>query len=238
MESVDRLVALLGAKGFGKSWHLVEDSIQFRSEYGGYTIAHSPTARLPERLGTVDARITWHDSIRSLEGGRGISRNPDRLHVVVGGDPEPVIEYARNLATAIRRRAVERAGYIWNPKRPIPQDPNDASKKISAPPVYIGIDEGTALRQLPKGSDELREWQVFLTGLRHEHIALTWAIQSPSARNWILLEQASEVRAFRYQHEWGLNAVRARAPHLFSADELEAIATLPKYQKRTYVFNR
>lgn len=233
---VDRLKAVIGERGVGKSEWMIQDVRAFHKEVaGGYAIIHSPSARLPETLhdGT-DSLITWHESVKSLESHRiGIAKNPERTHVVVSDEPEPVIEYARNLSKAVRRSAIEKAGFRFREKRPVPIDKN-TGERVAAEPVYIGIDEGTALKQMKKGSDDLRNWEIFLTGLRHENVALTWSIQSPNARAYLLIEQASDIVAFRYGHEWGLNSVRARG---LSMDEIRLIAAQKKFQFRHYKFN-
>lgn len=246
IESLDRLTAMFGERGTGKSTELVLDAMRFQREVrGGYVIMHSPDARLPMKLPDGSrSPIEWHDSVKDLEGWRGLSRRPHLIHVVVGGDPEPVIDYGRRLAKAIKIRAIKRAGFHYRDKRPIPMIETEQQsrragqpigEKVAAEPVYVGIDEGTAIQHASKGSDELHNWQVFLTGLRHENMALTWSIQSPNARNYAFIEQANIFITYRYMMEWGLNTLRARG---VPAEDLQIIAGLPNYQRRMYHFSR
>jgi hypothetical protein len=227
--SLDRLTAVIGRRGVGKSEYLIRDANEFRREArGGYIIGHSPGARLPSTLhdGTPGVgKRNWHDSIKSLE--RGLSRDPNGIHIVTTGDPEDVIDFGRGLSKALRRKAIERAGWVAGPNwenRPLP-DP-----KIEAEPVLVLVDEGVALKEM-FSKEDLKRWKVLLTGLRHENLAITWGIQSPTAKNWVLIEQSNRLVAFNYQHEWGLNAVRAWG---VPQEDLQTIRNLQPFHRRIY----
>lgn len=223
--SIDRITAVLGLRGVGKSTFAVADTLEFNREVGGaYMIGHSPGARLPMKLpdGRVSP-ITWHDDISSLE--KGLRRNTDRMHILVTGEPEEVIDFGRRLSLSLRRTAVRQAGHKFKENRPIPDG-------VKAPPIIILVDEGTAMRE-QMTREEKRQWKIFLTGARHEHIALTWLIQSPTAKNWILMEQSNRIVTFRYVHEWGLNAIRAAG---VDKDDLTSIRELPDFEHFEFEF--
>lgn len=222
--SIDRITAVIGLRGTGKSTWAVQDACSVQREMGAIVIGHSPGARLPTVLpnGQVPD-MSWHDSIRSLE--RGLQRHPLRMHFLVTGDPEEVIQYGRELALAIRKKSIKDAGHRFKHNRPVP-------KGVMATPVHIVIDEGTALRESFSAEDK-RAWKIFLTGARHEHVSLTWLIQSPTAKNWILMEQSNRIITFRYMHEWGLNAIRAAGIH---KDDLQSIRDLPDFQFLEWTF--
>jgi hypothetical protein len=209
--SLDRVTAVIGERGTGKSTWAMLDARAFQRETGGFVIVHSPrgqVGRAPD--------IVMHDTVK--KAARGMRRDPGKIHVVTDDSPEDVIEFARALALASRKRAHRDAWVKWNENRPAPPG-------LRAPPALAVIDEGTALKR-GLSSAEIEELQRFLTSARHEHVAVTLLSQAPTARSWAFQEQASRFRVFRYMHEWGLNAIRAAA---VPQEHLERIRELPKF---------
>ncbi len=211
--TVDRITALIGERGVGKSTLAKYDALAFQQDTGGFVIGHSPKGYIGQ-----EPYIQFHDSLASME--KGLRRKPELMHIVASGaGPEEVTQYGRALARAMRRQAHIRNGIRFKENRPAP-------KGLAATPVLIIIDEGT---QLKKGMSnaEKQELEVMLTGSRHEHIAHTMLIQAPTARSWTYQEQANRFRVFRYMHEWGLNAIRAAA---IPQDMLERIRNLKRFE--------
>lgn len=211
--SLDRVTAVIGERGTGKSTWAKLDARQFQRETGGYVIVHSPRGQIG-RAPDIKMHNTLARAARSMKWG-----DTGYIHVVTDDSPDDVLDYARNLAFASRKRAHKDAGERWHDNRPAP-------KGLLAPPVLAVIDEGTALRR-GMSNHEIEELQRFLTSARHEHVAVTLLSQAPTARSWTFLEQASRFRVFRYIHEWGLNALRAAA---VPQEHLQAIRDLPKFR--------
>lgn len=210
---VDRITVILGERGTGKSTLAWIDAAEFQRETGGYVIGHSPNGQIGARR-----NIVFHDSLKKLAAG--IRRAPDKMHFVVRDRAEPVIDYGQSLATAIRKRAFQRAHPLkrWREDRPMPDG-------VLAPPVLIIIDEGVAMARHPKNF-EVERLEVFLTSARHKHVAFTWLSQAPTARQWVIMEQANRFRVFRYTHEWGGNAIAAAG---IDRDALEVIREMPNF---------
>lgn len=209
--SLDRVTSVIGERGTGKSTWAMLDARVFQRETGGFVIAHSPrgqVGRAPD--------IMMHNTIK--RAARSLRWNPGVIHVVTDDSPEDVLDYARDLAFASRKRAHRDANVRWYDNRPAP-------KGLRAPPVLAVIDEGTALRRGMSNS-EIEDLQRFLTSARHEHVAVTMLSQAPNARSWTFQEQSSRFRIFRYLHEWGLNAIRAAA---VPQEHLQRIRDLPKF---------
>lgn len=210
--TLDRVTAVIGERGTGKSTWALLDARVFQRETGGFVVAHSPrgqVGRAPD--------VKMHNTVQ--KAARSMRWNPGLIHVVTDDDPEDVVEYARALAIGSRKKAHRDANVRWRENRPAPPG-------LIAPPVLAVIDEGTALRR-GMSSGEIEELQRFLTSARHEHVAVTMLTQAPTARAWTFQEQASRFRVFRYLHEWGLNAIRAAA---VPQEHLQAIRDLPKFQ--------
>ncbi len=210
--TLDRVTAVIGERGMGKSTWAYLDARVFQRETGGFVIIHSPRGQIGRAPDVV-----MHNSVK--RAARGLRREPGLIHVVTDDSPEDVLEFARDLAHASRKKAHKDAGVRWHDNRPAP-------KGLRAPPVLAVIDEGTALRR-GMTNEEIEELQRFLTSARHEHVAVTMLSQAPNARSWTFQEQASRFRIFRYMHEWGLNAIRAAA---IPQEYLEEIRELPKYR--------
>ena len=229
--SLDRITVIVGERGMGKSTFLSKVDIpDFRHETGGYVIGHSTNGQIG-----AAPNIVFHDDLKRLS--RGLRKEPGKAHFVARGKPEDVLRYALAMSESIRKRAHERfrasefrAGRLvpkFRPDRPAP-------KGLMAPPVLVVIDEGMAMRRNPTQA-ELQELEELLTSARHNHVAVTWSSQSPSLRQWVLLEQANRQRVFRYVHEYGANALRAGGVH---KDVIPALRELPQftyyaYDKRT-----
>lgn len=209
--TLDRLTAVIGERGTGKSTWALLDARAFQRETGGFVIAHSPRGQ----IGRADD-VKMHDTVR--KAARGLRWDPGSIHVVTDDSPEAVIDFARDLAFASRKAAHQRENHRFRPNRPAP-------KGLRAPPTLAIIDEGTHLKR-GMTNIEIEDLQRMLTSARHDHFALTMLIQSPSARSWAFQEQASRFRVFRYMHEWGLNAIRAAA---VPQEWIEGIRNLKKY---------
>ena len=210
---LDRITAIIGERGTGKSTLAKYDARAFQRDTGGVVVGHSPNGQIG-----ADRDIEFHDSLRAME--RALRRAPEKMQIVASGAaPEEVIAYGSSLATALRRKAHERAGLKFKPHRPAPRG-------LYATPVMVVIDEGSELSKASTKADE--EWlERILMSARHNHLALSWQIQAPTARNWVLQEQASHFRVFRYMHEWGLNAIRAAA---IPKEQLSTIRDLPNFR--------
>lgn len=209
--TLDRVTAVIGERGTGKSTWAALDARVFQRETGGFVIAHSPRGQIG-----AAPDVKFHNTVR--RAARGMKWDPGSIHVVTDDAPEDVLDFARDLAFASRKRAHRDAGKRWRDNRPAPPG-------LVAPPVLAIIDEGTALRRGMSNS-EIEELQRFLTSARHEHVAVTMLSQAPTARSWTFQEQASRFRIFRYIHEWGLNAIRAAA---VPKEHLEAIRAQPRF---------
>lgn len=225
--TLDRVTAIIGERGVGKSTLAIYDAREFQAQHGGFVIGHSPNGQIGH---WPDVR--FHDSLRSLD--KALTSESSSMHFIASGaKPEQVIDYARELSRYLRREAHKRAGVPWSPNRPAPRG-------LMVPPVLVIIDEGTHTNQkrrskrsttdTPEGISvrEQRELEKFLTSARHENIALTWLIQAPTSRAWVFMEQSNRFRVFRYLHEWGLNAVRAAIS--LTSETIYRIRSLPKFQ--------
>lgn len=192
--SLDRVTSIAGERGTGKSTFAIQDARVFQRETGGYSIGHSPNGQVGHF-----SDVEFHSDVRKLL--RGLRRHPEKHHFLVRGNPEEVLEVGVGLATAVRRRAHHERWLRFREDRPAP-------KGLKAPPVLVTIDEGIRMRRRPT-REELAWLEELLVSARHKHLAVTWSIQAPSARSWVLFEQSNRLRVFRYTHEWGLNALRA-----------------------------
>lgn len=210
---LDRITVILGERGTGKSTLAWLDARGFQAEFGGYVIGHSPNGQIGQR-----DDVTFHDSVKKLAAG--LRRHPERQHYVVKGPAEDLIIFGDALALGIRKRAFQRAHPLkrWREDRPMPEG-------IVAPPVLIIIDEGVAMARHPSNTESER-LERFLTSARHKHVGFTWLSQAPTARQWVILEQANRFRIFRYTHEWGGNAIRAAG---LDKDALQVVKTMPNF---------
>ncbi len=210
--SVDRITSIIGERGTGKSTLALIDAVRFQNTTGALVIGHSPNGQIGDY-----PFIRFHKSLRALE--RAAGRKPAFMHfLVTGGQPEDVMVYARSVARAYRKRAIERAKHRWDEHKPAPRG-------VAATPVLCVIDEGTHLQRGHNNAD-LAELERALTSARHHHVAYTMLTQAPTARSWAFQEQANRFRVFRYLHEWGGNAIRAAG---IPADELAPIRELPRF---------
>jgi hypothetical protein len=210
--ALDRVTAVIGERGVGKSTWTKLDARAFQRETGGFVVGHSPRGYIG-----ADADVKMHNTVAKMT--RGLRREPGYIHIVTDDPPELVIEFGRGLALASRKRAHRDANVKFRENRPAPPG-------LLAPPVLILIDEGTHLKR-GMSSAEIEELQKFLTGARHEHVGMTLLSQAPTTRSWTFQEQANRFRVFRYLHEWGLNAMRAAA---IPQEHLQAIRDLPKFR--------
>ena len=210
--TLDRVTAVVGERGTGKSTWAALDARTFQRETGGFVIAHSPKGQIG-----AASDVSMHNTVK--KAARAMRWDPGRVHVVTDDPPELVIDYARDLALAVRKKAHRDQNVKFRDNRPAP-------KGLKAPPVLVIVDEGTHLKR-GMTNHEIEELQKFLTSARHEHVAVTMLTQAPNARAWVYQEQASRFRIFRYLHEWGLNAIRAAA---IPQEHLQAIRDLPKFR--------
>lgn len=192
--TLDRITVVVGERGVGKSTLARRDASAFQHETGGLVIGHSPNGAIG-----ASPEIAFADSMRELE--RGLRRRPDLQWFLTRGDPEHLFDYAQALSLGLRKRAFKQAGAKFREHRPPPFP-------IDATPVLVVVDEGAYLKRHPD-NEQTEEIERFLVSARHNHVALTYSIQAPTRRLWILMEQATRFRIFRYTHEWGANALRA-----------------------------
>jgi hypothetical protein len=192
--SLDRVTAIVGERGMGKSTLARLDARDFQRSTGGYVIGHSPNGQ----IGAGD-NIAFHDDLRKLQ--RGLRRHPEKMHFLAAGPAEPILHFGDALSIAIRRSAHRREWKRFKETRPAPEG-------LEAPPLLIVIDEGTSMKRHPS-NEETEALERLLVNARHKHLAITWSIQAPTARQWVLMEQANRLRIFRYTHEYGVNSLRA-----------------------------
>lgn len=209
---LDRVTAVIGERGVGKSTWAMLDARAFQRETGGVVLVHSPRGQVGR---ASDVRM--HDT--TAKAMKALRWDPGSIHVVTDDSPESVVDATRDLALAFRRRAHKDAGEKFRENRPAPLG-------LKAPPALAIIDEGTHLKR-GMTNGEIEDLQKFLTSARHEHVAVTLLSQAPSARSWTYQEQASRFRVFRYMHEWGLNSIRAAA---VPKDAIDRIRDLPKFK--------
>lgn len=211
--TLDRVTAIIGERGVGKSTLAKIDAREFQNDTGGYVIGHSPNGQIGP-----DSDIEFHSDMEKLQ--RALKRRPGVMQIMTRGSPEEVLAYGDALALAIRRKAFRREYPLtkWREDRPAPIG-------LAAPPVLVLIDEGVAMKRHPS-QDELSQLERLLTSARHKHLAVTWQSQAPTARQWVLAEQANRIRVFRYVHEWGANAIRAAG---IPREVIPSLRELPKF---------
>jgi hypothetical protein len=201
---LDRITAIIGERGMGKSTLTKIDAREFQRQTGGYVIGHSPNGQIGN-----EPDIKFYDKLEGWNGlVKGMAREPHLIHIMTRGVAEPLIDFADSLSLAIRKKAFSRVMQgrnIWFKRF---NDARPAEKGTEAPPILVVIDEGTSMKRHPSNA-EIERLERFLVNSRHKHVALTWSIQSPTKRQWILLEQANRFRIFRYTHEYGANSIRA-----------------------------
>jgi hypothetical protein len=200
---------VLGDRGQGKSTYCIDKAMSLAYATGGYVIGHSLGARFPEKLpdGTPTP-IDYYPSIQKLD--EGLKTKSDRIAVLVGGDGDALLRYARSLSVSIRKRAYYREnGWIWALLKP--WTPLSKMNGIVARPVIVIIDEGVALSmnlgKTGAKSVESKEFRESIYGARHEHIAYLFQIQDPNAIGAALQTQATRYVVFHIGHQWALNAV-------------------------------
>lgn len=220
--SLDRITTIIGERGMGKSTYALLDARSFQRETGGFVLAHSPNGQIG-----AHPDVVFYDSVAKLV--RGLKKAPGKIHVVAGGPPEELIRFGESMALAIRKRAHERlrAQRANSGGELLPRFRADrpAPKGMLARPVLVVIDEGVAMKRRP-GDLDLADLERMLTSARHNHFAVTWSSQAPTARQWVLLEQSNRLRVFRYTHEYGANALRAAG---ISKDVVPVLRDLPRF---------
>jgi hypothetical protein len=212
---LDRITVIIGERGMGKSTLTMLDAREFQRTCGGYVIGHSPNGQ----IGAADD-IEFHSDLRRM--ARGLKRRPEKIHIVTAGPPEDVLRYGTTLCRAIKKRAFKKAHPLKRYKEDRP-----APRGLCAAPVLVIIDEGVAMRRNPT-HPELAELERLLTSARHLHLALTWSSQAPTTRQWVLLEQASGLRVFRYTHQYGLTSLQA------AGIPRDVVAQLPQLRRFWY----
>lgn len=217
--SLDRITVMVGEKGVGKSTLAKQDAADFQRDAGALVIGHSPNGQIG-----YGPEIEFASSMRELE--KGIRRRPEKQWFMTGGDPQEVIDYGVALSTALRKKAHgrtnDRLPFLqrkrWREDRPPPFP-------IDATPVLVVIDEGTSMRRHPT-DEEIQGMEQLLTSTRHKHLAMTFLTQAPTKRLWLIMEQATRFRLFRYSHQWGGNAIRASG---IPQAVVEKLPTLPNF---------
>lgn len=235
--SFDHLDCAIGARGMGKSTLQERVALDLQRDSGAYVIGHSLGARLarqlPAELGGDRVPLRYHTSLRSLASG--LRWRPASWHILsppLAGDgnreesqdsADDLLKYALRMSTGLRKQAWQKLHpfKLWNP--------NVDYTGVRCRPVVVIIDEGIAIESAgTRSSKEENRWFLsFLFSLRHNHIALLYAIQNSNARSWLILEQATTIRVFRIKHMWALDAMRAAGA---SPPELEQIRTQGRYQ--------
>jgi hypothetical protein len=233
-----------GARGAGKSTYLCQRARELVATWGGaYVIGHSIGQRFPAALPDGwRPPIEYHRSVSEV--ATAIRRRPGKWHIVAPPhpkeDPRPdlarssaddVLDYAVSLSYGLRVRA-------WQEKHPIrglfgvPRK-GATFTGLRMPPVLVLVDEGIAVRGAqasPKG-DTGSDFLELLISLRHMHVALLYSLQSPTARTWHLLEQSTDIHAFRIKHEYAANALRAAGA---TSEQLAAIGRLRRFERITF----
>lgn len=195
--SLDWIETIVGERGMGKSTLAILEARDFQRQTGGYVIGHSPNGQ----IGQVKD-VKFYDKMEGWFGlQRGLKRHPELMHFLTTGNAEQLLDFADRLSFSVRKSAHRREGVRFREHRPAP-------KGLLAPPVLAVIDEGTSLKRNPS-NDEIERLERLLVNARHKHLGLIWSTQAPNSRQWLLLEQSSKIRLFRYSHEWGANGLRA-----------------------------
>jgi hypothetical protein len=200
-------------------------------------IGHSLGARLPPRLpaelGGDLLPIKYHDSISKLE--RGLRRSPDMWHVLAPplskkqrDTADDLLRFTVRFTDSLRKESWKRANplKLWNPMV--------SYTDVPCTPTIVIVDEGIAVDAAGTSRKEDNKWFLeFLYSLRHNHMALLWAIQDATSRSWRVLEQATAIHVFRVRHAWALQAIQAAGA---SAEEVDQIRRLEKHQHVTLSF--
>lgn len=216
---------VLGLRGYGKSTYCAHRAMVLQSATGGYVVGHSLGARFPAKLpdGT-NVPVDFYPTIEKLD--KGLQSRPDRIAILVGGNGDEIIKYARRLSARIRRAAYYRDNGWYNVLyRPWSNLRN--MDGIVARPVIVIVDEGVAMSMnLGKTSTknpESKEFREAIYGARHEHIAYLFQIQDPNAIGSALQTQATHYIVFRLEHEWPLNGVRAAGATRYDIEEIKTL---------------
>lgn len=186
---------------------------------GSYKLIHSMGMRFPTSLPSGRLyQIRYHQTIRSVD--IGIHRWPDDIHVLVGDDAEPLLEYAQLLGRAVKKSAL---GIFSSRKNPLGQP---------ATPIIVGIDELIALDAAmgsAQGKDSARWFRKLLISLRHEHIALLAGIQDSNCASYITSGLATKLWCFNTTHRYAITALEA------GGMPKEQVAALPRLRKGEHI---
>lgn len=235
------LEASIGQRGMGKSTHQALRALELQRATGAYVIGHSLGRRLPEQLpremGGAQLPIEYHSTIEKLD--QALRRRPHKWHVLSpklpeeGGPPDPptaddLMHYSMRLSKAIR----DEAWLKEHPLRRLTGVPDQAKfTGLRAPPIVLILDEGIAVDAASTGESATGKNKWFLSyvySLRHNHIALLYAIQEPTSRSWRVLESATVIHCFRLRHEWAINAMRAAGA---DPDQATLLRRLKPYER-------
>lgn len=226
---INQIVSVIGNRGFGKSTWMAQHNADLYRLYGGYRVGHSPVAGIPDSVPnpqTGRRRKLFNRQHHAIGKDfsafdHAVRSNPDTFHVVTdGATPEALLEYARALAMA----SVQSHG----PRRP----PHEPSHGVEAPPVHVSIDEGAAMKSARRGKSasskitDQDDLMNFLVRVRHEHMTLTWNIQSAGLKSYHLVEQSTHLVVFRSENLWAFQTLAAQG---VPQETLEEIRELPKY---------
>ena len=187
----------IGKRGYGKSTRLLERMEELNEEAGGaYKIGHSPEPRFPPD--TIGIQIRYHEKLSSLDSW--LRRRPEDFHCLISEEADPIVEYAKDLGKAIKRRSLG----FWNRRG------TALGKK--AVPVILVIDEMmmlTGAKGSAQGSKSTDWFRRFLISLRHYHIAFLGGVQDSNSVSYVNASLATKLWCFRTTHEWALNSMRA-----------------------------
>jgi hypothetical protein len=218
---------VIGLRGYGKSTYCVDRALELQRESGGYVIGHSLGARLPKELpdGTK-VPIHYYENLDKLS--RGLKRHPQEMHILATGDADVLLRFARDLSSALRKRAWRRVHGIirrWSPMSNM--------DSIRCRPIIVVFDESVALtmnlgKAGARGEDN-KYFKEAIYSARHEHIAYLFQIQDMNALGPSLQTQATNYIVFHTEHQWSLNAIRG------AGATPEQIAEIPNLEIGEYV---
>lgn len=230
----NHLDVLFGARGTGKSTYAAYLARKLQREGGAYVLGHSLGGRLPRRLpaelGGQELPIVYHETLASVASG--VRWRPKKWHILApkpgtaGATADDLLRFASDLSDAVRKRAWQRTH--WASSLVQEWRHNRNHEDVDAPPIVVLIDEGIAVEGAGVSRKDDNRWFLeFLISLRHMHIALIWSQQDPTARSWRILEQATDLYAFRVHHAYALMGLQAAGA---SPEEIARIRTLPNHQ--------
>lgn len=218
----DQLHPVLGVRGSGKSTWLLELAARQQNKYGCILLCHSPGGLLP-----IDRSPIPVVSVPDMKGvERAMRRQPDHLIMLTRDEPETLRDYAIDVSASIKKDAMRRHGVRVKRGTDVAVPPG-----VQATPILLLLDEGTSTRTRRGSGKITAEWEEFLARMRHWHIGLVYGNQRPSSMAYAFAELSTHIHAFRYEHRWGLDALRAAG---MPPDMVKKVPTLQKFQRVSY----